>query len=244
MGDPSENDIDLMEAYLGGALPPHDRVAFEARLKSDKDFEMEFNSFRVSHQAIILQSRKEVKERLKMLDDKKDSRAKVINWKYISLAVAASISLIILVISLLSTPPTERLYNKYYAAYPNVVAPIERNEIADDPYKNAFQLYEDGQYQEALNLFNNLLQKNADSPELNLYAGLCALALKDPDTALAKFDNVIKTSPNDFAATASWYSALAYLQKGDKIQAISKLKSLEKNDFYRKRAEALKGDLE
>jgi tetratricopeptide (TPR) repeat protein len=245
MDNPLENDIGFMEAYLTGTMLPNEKNAFENRLETDKAFAEEFMSFRTSYQAIILQSRKELKEHLKGLEKNKTSEAKIINWRYVSLAVAASLSLAILIINLLSSPSTDDLYKTYYSVYPNVVAPIERStQIAVDSYKKPFQLYEDARYEEALLQFNELLQTKPTSPALNLYAGFCALALKDSKTAIAYFEVVINNPPNDFLATARWYSALAYLQEENKEQAMAMLVQLKQNHFYRERAGRLLQDLE
>jgi tetratricopeptide (TPR) repeat protein len=245
MTDPSHDDIDFMEGYLQGTLSSEERKDFEERLRNDPEFQKEFDSFRLSYSAIILESRKEVKQRLQQEDAGASApKGRVVNWRYVSIGIAASIVLAVLLVQIYRSPSPDKLYLSYHETYPNVVAPIERNETTVDSYKKAFQLYEQKEYSNALEQFRVILKDSATSSSVNLYAGLCALELNDPTTAVSYFEAVIASSPNDFSETAKWYAALAYLKAGNKEKAIFYLDQLKDDSFYHARARDLMKELE
>ena len=239
-GDQKEKLMEEMEAYLEGTLETSGRLAFEKKCAEDAAFAAAFEDFKIAYYGIVKQSRAETKAYLHALEEK-PAASRVIFWRYIGLAVAAGLLLVLAVLYLVRTPGEQDLFEKYYSPYPNVVASIERNGGADDPWKKPFQLYEEGKYTEALPLFRQLLKEQPYSPELNLYAGLSLLELDKAGEAIYCFDEVIAQQPDSFKSLALWYGALAKLKLGDENGATEYLTRLldGKEDFYRKKAEAL-----
>jgi tetratricopeptide (TPR) repeat protein len=235
MMDATEEDLEYMEAYLQDKLSPVEKSDFENRLLTEPGFASVFESFRYSYHAILRHSRKELKTRLQSLEPRKQ---KTIDWKYIGLAIAASVALIMMVVINFTDPSPEALYAEYYTPYPNVVAPIERAQPETDAYKRSFQLYEEGKYPEAFQAFKSLLNSQPGSAPLNFYAGLCALSLNDSQTAIAYLNKVTATK-NEFAAHATWYTALAYLHAGEHAASVEELKKIAEDSFYAERVNRL-----
>jgi predicted Zn-dependent protease len=232
----TEEDLEHMEAYLDGNLSTDERSDFENRLLEEPDFAAAFDSFLYSYHAILRHSRKELKTRLQSLET--PARQRTRDWKYVGLAIAASITLIIMMVTYFNDATPQELYAEYYTPYPNVVAPIERAQPETDTYKRSFQLYEEKRYSEALGEFKSLLNDQPDSPALNFYAGLSTLSLNDVPAAMDYLKKVA-SSKNDFTAHAVWYSALAYLLSGQKEKAIVQLEKISHDSFYNEKADHL-----
>lgn len=94
--------------------------------------------------------------------------------------------------------------------------------------------YKAQNYKQAISLYNEHLLKEPNSPNVLLYKGGAALALKQTDTAIKTFEQLVKNQR--YADAANWYLALAYLKKGEeeKTKSYLKLISVEDKVYYDK----------
>ena len=111
---------------------------------------------------------------------------------------------------------TASLFEEYFQAFPNLIQPLDPTLAAQSIKEQAFKLYNANQHDQARVLFEELRVRIQD-PEVDFYHGISLLALGQPENALALFRG-IQTSVQ-FYDHAQWYSALAYIQKGEAEKA-------------------------
>jgi len=251
--DLDEKDIELIDRYVKGELSGNVLQDFKQRLANDTALAEQVDWHARLVGGIKRQSRKELKAYLQSLDTQAASPTQVAEqekkvvsltfWKY---AVAAAVALLIAAVFWLyplRTSP-EALFAQYYQPYPNVEATIERNDEMADAYQQAFQWYEDGQYEEAAAAFEELLKADIQSEALNFYIGLTALELNQSDKALQYFESVIKHPDHKYYQQSLWYATLASLKNEDTESAKKYLQQLsDEKGFYGNKATQLLEEL-
>lgn len=251
--DLDEKDIELIDKYVRGELTGNVLKDFKQRLTSDTAFAEQVGWHEKLVGGIKKQSRKELKAYLQSLDTQVVSSIKepasekkvatLTFWKY---AVAAAVALLVAAVFWfdLLHPSPATLFAQYYQPYPNVEATIERNDEVADAYQQAFQWYEDGQYEEASAAFEQLLQTDVPSEALNFYAGLTSLELNQFGKSLQYFEKVIKHPDHKYYQQALWYAALASLKNQDTESAKKYLHQLSgEKGFYGDKAVQLLEEL-
>jgi tetratricopeptide (TPR) repeat protein len=251
--DLDEKDIELIDRYVKGELSGDTLRGFQQRLATDSAFAEQVGWHETLVGGIKKQSSKELKTYLQSLEEKTisshiklESETKIVShnfWKYASAAVVALLVAAFLWLDPLHPSP-EALFAQYYQPYPNVEATIERNNGEADAYTQAFQWYEDGQYEKAALAFDQLLQAGAPSEALYYYAGLTALELHRTKEALQYFDHITENSDHKYYQQALWYAALAALKDEDTARAknyLQKLSGLQ--GFYGEKAVQLLEEL-
>jgi hypothetical protein len=150
-------------------------------------------------------------------------------WK--PLAVAASISIIVVTFIFLTRPedPAE-LYASYFEPYPNIFEPIVRgdNDVVNKR-STAFQAYESENYVQAASLFSELLKEKKE-PGILLLLGNANLMLNNTKEARNNFITLI----NDFEEydlQGKWYLGLSYLKEGDVKSAQLIMRELSNSEY-------------
>lgn len=246
--EPLEQYIELIENYVEGKMNSVERRDFEAKINKSAELKREVADFRMMRETITRQSRLELKEEFRLLDREQNGEKKrpVISWRLFS-SIAASLIILITAGSLFfyAQRPAEKIFDQFYATYPNVVSSIQRGDGKSDLRSQAFALYEDKMYKQSLKKFQRLIDQGVQEPEVSLYFGLTLLELDHSKDALRNFDAVISDQPNKYEEQALWYAALASL-KLNKIDQSKKYAKqlLDKRGFYSAKARELLTALE
>jgi tetratricopeptide (TPR) repeat protein len=171
-------------------------------------------------------------------DRKKEVRRKIL--RYVSLAAAAIISVVILFRTLLPSYNPEKLFSTYYEPL-NVISPVTRNSNTNlsNGYNSAIEMYRLGNYQGAAIGFSDAIEKDNSSIEPLFFMGITELALENYDQAINMLSDATNPSIN-YWKEAEWYLGLAYLKTGEKEKAFTCFEILSQTEgFYHKRAEAI-----
>lgn len=221
---------DRLEQYLRNEMTTDARLAFEQELSANPEL---LNETKKMAGIMASLDHLKAKQLLNTFSNTKSSTLWGFNtWRY-----AAAIAGIILVGSLFilnSGNSSVELFDKYYKVYPNVVSPSERSGSTVDQ-DQVWQLYESGQYEQALPLFTEQLARNP-TEQIRFYAGLTALEAGDTDLA----QELLSTDFNQFANQAQWYLALTFIKTGSNSEASEVLLQIaESNTSYSNRASEL-----
>lgn len=218
----------LIEAYFANRLTTEEERELNDVLKGDDELRSEFEIEVEIREAFRKKERREIKERLELLERKSGER-KGYRW----LLAAASIVLLLgtaWVLGIFSNQPDyDALYAERFDVYPNVVAPVERSETSASPQllSEAFSQYDSGAYREAAFSFREIYTAGGGEFAV-FYAGVSLMAIGEYDQAIGEFKRKSEWESRDFAAASKWYLALAYLKKGEKEIALAYLEELEK----------------
>lgn len=214
----------LIDKYFDGSLSPTELEKFDQLLDADKDFAEQFSLEKDVQAAILSNHQIQTKEQLQKFEEElSDKKSKPYRRRFIYTTAAASVLLMLFIWTtfLYDAPQTvqEDLFASYYEPYRNVIAPIERSDVAS-VQNEAFEFYENENYQEALKAFNALyeLEPKAD---ILFYKSMSLLSLKKYQEAIPILESLL-SSDAELKNHAPWYLALAYLETG----ALGKSKNL------------------
>lgn len=133
----------------------------------------------------------------------------------------------------------KKLFDQYFSSYPNIVAPISRNDDNKSTIETAFENYELENYKIALISIDELLKSSNNQKEiLQFYKGICLLNLGKTQESISVFKNNLSNSKT-WKDKYLWYLSLAYLKNNEIDFAIKNLKILSKENTRFKRNETL-----
>jgi len=160
------------------------------------------------------------------------------------LALAATVVVAVGTVVVLTRPrPGEVLFLRSFEPYPSRTPVVRGDRPAGS--LEALALYEAGDYRGALAGLEDRLRRDPDDPAARFYAGVCRLALGQPQEAALDLERVLRTGDEDLRAPAEWYLALAHLRANDLPGARARLAGVAAGEgFYRDRASALLSELD
>jgi len=239
---PSENDITLVEKYFDAELSAEEMNIFNKRVEHDDNFKAlvvreKIIIGAIRNQGLLdnLQYLKTIEEKIQ--GDQAHEATGIKNWYYY--VAAAVVTLLIAVTFLLpSQQSSDELFASYFTTYPNVFEPTVRGGNSATNRAEAFQAYEQKDYQKAVAGFKNLL-KEKEEPGILLLLGNSNLMLGDAKQAQENFVTLINNH-DELDLAAKWYLSLSYLKSGDKENARKILRELGETDVsYASKAKEL-----
>jgi len=236
-----EKDIDWMDTYLRGEMTAEEKQAFENKLSEDADFAKQFNELKLLKQSARLSKMDKVFQSLQETEvDIQSGKEKTGTTRrlWIRIAAAASIFLLAGLAYFLLKPAAhtpEQLFAESFSPYPNNVIKRSQQNNYSELKKSAYQAYDTKNYKKSIAQLLELYQRETDTISLFYLANAC-LADNQTDQAIEYFEAYL---PNADALTnqTKWYLSLAYLKKGETVQAKEILDELaEGNHSYASKA--------
>ncbi|HMG89405.1 MAG TPA: tetratricopeptide repeat protein [Chryseolinea sp.] len=227
--DHSEADIALVEKYFDAELNDAELKNFTTRLESDEHFKLLVEQEKALIAAIRFDGAASNLQYLEELETKlqKETPLRISSgsnkWYYYAAAAAVGMTILVTVFMNSFNENPDQLFQAYFTPYPNMFEPTVRsNQSSDSKRAEAFQAYEQGNYQKAATLFTDLLKDNKDAGML-LLLGNSNMMLGNLEEAKANFIT-LNDDFDDLDMQAKWYLSLCYLKNGemDKAQALLK----------------------
>ena len=131
--------------------------------------------------------------------------------------------------------PSDELFDTYYNTR-DLPSFTLKNDNTSTIIK-AEALFKEGNYTDALELFDLITGDESKNPGIYIYKALCYLNLKQYDDALKYLDLLEKSNTIDYHK-AYWFKTLLYLKQDKKESAIKSLNKLleNKNNFNYQKA--------
>jgi tetratricopeptide (TPR) repeat protein len=227
----SEADIALVEKYFDAELNDAELKNFTMRMESDDNFkslvEQEkalIAAIRYEGAAANLQYLEELESKLKNETPIRLSSGSS-KWYYYAAAAVVGIAVMVTVFTNTFKDHPDQLFQAYFTPYPNMFEPTTRSsESVNSKRADAFQAYEQGDYQKAATLFTDLLKDNREAGML-LLLGNSNLKLGNLEDAKANFIS-LNEDFDELDMQAKWYLSLCYLKSGETEKARTILKEL------------------
>jgi tetratricopeptide (TPR) repeat protein len=241
-----KNQLDyseFIERYLDGEMTGQELIWFEKELDSDEWLQKEVRLRQKVNQAILdedsMRFGDELENAYAAFMDNSGShshrkRKIIIGGSVLATAIVA----FILILGLTSREYTnEQLFERYYKPYEsNMTFRSADNELNPDLVL-AMQLYENENYNEALKLFERILQNDPKRVGLNFYSGISQMEIKEYDQAGRSFNKVIDDRYNMYMEQAEWYLSLCYIITNQDDKAVRLLEKISSdNGFFHKEA--------
>lgn len=255
----------LIERFLKDELSKDEREIVEARIASEPEFAQKvvferqlFETFNEEDWSRIEEPDEEVNAYAELFGTKesktiegviassaaayKDAKTKTPRrpmWLY---AAAAAILLVLSFYFLLpGKVASEELYLTYLdkTELPSLVT---RGDAAAEQMKGQ-GYFENREFEEAEQLFNDLIQNGSQNGAFYIYLSLAQAELGEFDEALATLDELIQSDLLD-SEKGYWYKSLVYLKSDQSNEARRLLKLIIENGYYNQTlAEALLDEL-
>ena len=165
-------------------------------------------------------------------------------WRSVAAIVVLALIVSILIFRPFKDKPAKDLYTEYYKEFPMTE---EINELSrtDDDLLFAIKVYEAGDYERAIILFEMFADSSTLSRNSLFYAGLAHMHLNHTDKAIEIFQGLLDDAPGDMIPATRWYLALCYLKTGEASLSKEQLLLIEEADSpFRKDARMLLRDLQ
>jgi len=234
--------------YIMGVSDDKERSLLEGALSSDETLGTRLDEHRLFIQGIEAYHNQALKNKLKDIHRqnihttpvKSAKRRSLMPW----LAAAATVALLVVALTWMNNTAlsNDQLFASNFEPYE--LGLTQRGDT-EATLMTIEQLYSNGQYQEAIPLFETLIEENEDLIYLQLGAGVSKLANNQAQEALTHFEVIIDRGDLLFKDHAIWYSALAYLKLGNSQKAKSTLQILvdDTDADYHKEAMKLSAQL-
>ena len=227
----SEADIALVEKYFDSELNDAELKNFTMRMESDENFKSLVEQEKVLIAAVRYEGAVSSLKYLEDLEVKLEKETPLrlssapTKWYYYAAAAAVGITVVVAVFMNNFRNQPDELFQAYFTPYPNMFEPTTRSsESTDSKRKDAFQAYEQGDYQKAATLFEDLLKDNKEAG-IVLLLGNSNLILGNVEEAKANFIALDKDF-DELDMQAKWYLSLCYLKSGETEKARAILKEL------------------
>lgn len=231
-----------IEAYLQGNMSESDMIELEVRLLQDEKFRHEFQTMKILWQGIMTSAEKSSQQvkinrltnsasPLKVLNNsKKGARILPITHNRKRVFYATAIALSITLIALIAIPilfpgdlNPQEMFAENFQVSPNLDYRSARGTVFDPAIIEAYRSYDQGDYQRAAQLLEDLVGSDEDRLTHQFYLGNCYLVLEKWDRAISALQEPAYANIQ-ISDDAKWYLSLAYLASGDSENAVPLLK--------------------
>jgi len=220
--------MELIERYLNDELNAEERKQMEQRMSVDPEFRRKLEVFR-EFQQMYSEDTQSFRTLLKEVNEeyRQDRKPKNNYW-----LIAASVSLIGLLAAayfLFLSPAS--LPEELYAQ--NFSLPADNLTVRGDEdqqlLNEAMALYNDRQFDEALQRFDAWEAQHTDSIPVMFYSAVSHMAVGEMRPAIEQLKTIMldRSADVSYSAASRWYLALAYLKVDQKEEARSLLRDLD-----------------
>lgn len=228
-----QDKIEWIEQYLQGNLSAEQKASIEQQMNRDQAFREEVEMHRKLEDFFKDQNQIELHNILKEQRQKDDSAHSI--HRNLIFRLAAAITLILGVVAIywlnLDRQSSEELFIAYYEPYPMVLN--QRSGNQDEAYRAAINAYQNGEYENALTYFDQLIEQDTLVAISKFYQGVIHLNLKESAAAITKLISVADSKNQLIQQQALWYLGLAYLLEQESEKAISTLQRLQQAGDYK-----------
>lgn len=213
----------LIADFLADSLETSEKESILRRIEQDLDFARAVRQQQMELVILEAASRAEVKANL---TKEIASRTPVRNIRpiWIGLAIAATIAAIILIVNPFATKlSSQELAMSYLEPFP-----VQQTRGENDLQEPAIQLYQTGQYPEAIDAFQTLDQSQ---PEIALMLASALMQVKEYKQALEVLKQI--EQPGPYADVYGWNRALATVLDGQDDTARGLLEEISRSSHYK-----------
>ena len=236
-----EKNLEIIEKYIDGELEENEILNFETLLSTDPNIKRDYKLNLEINNSIIEDDVMALRETMDYIynDEFKVKRIPSIYANRRFYYAAASAALLVAtggLVQRLISPDlgNSEVFEKYYTPYEITVTHRSGNTEVDRLLLNAFEKYEDKDYEQALVLFEEVLESRNNDLAVNLYSGISYIEEEKYQKAKTSFNRIISDNDNLFIEQARWYLGMCYLKTENKVKAEDIFKEIINEESYYK----------
>ncbi len=245
----TEEKYESIERYLDKKMTEEERNEFEQQLENDAVLKEELELHQQMTETLKGEKVHQLRAILKKTDSNWESneaapkgKIQPFNFRRV-IAIAATVLLVVFAYQFFfsgdETISNEQLFADNFQPYQMLlnqrdISTEEKNVLLE----NAISAYTKGDFQTASTAFRQLAQNDPANISYEFYHAVAELGAENSDSAIGLFRKLLIAGLRIIHLwnKVRWYLALAYLQKGDKKNAVNLLKEIQSGQF--KHAEA------
>ncbi len=217
-----------VDRYLDNVMSSEEHVWFEKELEGNLELQNEVKLQKSLHAAISDRETFALKEQLELIHEQLynpwTTKIRISKPVKKAMSIVAGIAVLMLAFALLfvrqiDNTSSSELYAQYFKpAEVGMSFRTSGNEVSND-LRTAMMLYESKRFEEAIGLFEKILEEDESRIGLNLYSGISHMEVKQYNEANIRFRKIIDHKSNAFIESAEWYLGLCYLLTEDDTKA-------------------------
>lgn len=245
----SAASIEELESYIHSELSDEELASFEAELTSNQklmdEIELIKNIDLALSETDVMQLRNNLQNIAgEIAANKQTERSFAGKFKakrIVLSTVAASLILLLGITGILSRQSSQNdVYQKFYNKYEATGIVRSANLTANQTLTEALQKFENQDYNAALNLFSEVINRDQNNMVGHFYTGVSLQETGKYQNAIKEYETVIIDKDNLFTEQAEWYIGLCYLQTNENKKAYQQFKKIAKNEgFYQQKAQSI-----
>jgi tetratricopeptide (TPR) repeat protein len=239
MNDLTDEQLDKIDQLLAGELTAEESAQIRDLIISDAAWREAYQFRLTTREASKFAFQRNMKEKFVSLERTQPKQRKLYPlW----LAAAATIALLVTALLWFFPSRQSNALLAEYTRFPNIIAPIEKSGDTPTPRDRAYQSYELGEYEKAIDAFK---QMDSITTVDRLYMALSYMEAGRNTEASPLFSEVQASSNPRWSNVADWYLMWMYLKEGntDEARRILERISSEPNHRYHQNALELKPKL-
>lgn len=237
----------FIERYLMGEMSPEELNWFEkeldgnTNLRNEVELHKKVNSVLSDSEMIDLKNQLDtIHQEIKEAEE--NGQSKIRHSLKKAFYSTTALAVVVLMFTLYITNrnfSSDKLVEKYYE--PELSSITFRGEAeSEKALSEAMNFYNNRQYNEAIKIFENLLDDDNTKIGLNLYSGISHMEIDSYKIANERFQRIIDGKPNPFVESASWYLGLCYIMTDMPEEAKEQFEMLASTSkYYKKNAKKI-----
>ncbi len=247
--DESSNIDEKIFRFLNNEMTNEEAKDFSKMMESDSDLKTLVESNHEIYESIKRAGRNELIQRLKLADEKMapidDESTRLFPNRQIVIRLVAAVTLLlavsaIVLLSSRSNASSDKLFAEYFSPMERILPSSGRGLDKADQSDKAIEFYLEGNYDESIEILEEIIQ--APSDPLMLYLATANLALGDQEKSILQLEQYLNTA-SELRNEAMWFIALAYLKANKQEQVIAYLNQIKEGHFYKRSADGLMEEL-
>lgn len=229
----------LISKYLDGELNPLEARSFEEALSQDHELQEELDLYRDVDEALadteVLELRAQLDEIHEELSPQIEKISRKSSRRVLRYAVAASVAVVISLgtYSLFFKKVNDnKIVSQFYKPYDVTLVNRSANSELTNILGDALYQYDNGNYREAITLFEEILDSDPEMMASHLYSGISFFELKEYVKAGNSFHKVIDHNDNLYIEQAEWYLGMVYMLTDQKEKARQQFRDIKKSEGY------------
>lgn len=221
-------EYELIEAKLDAKLTAEQMQAFRDLESQDPEWSLKVEEVKTLRQDLESYLMKAELDKIHR-EAYPENNPKTVSLPRWIWAVAASVALIIggwLGFQNLFKSPNEKLFMAYYETDPGLITAMSGSGSYD--FDRGMVDFKEGKYQEALALWEPLLEENPTGDTLLYFVAMANLELNQNTVSQDYLMQILSGTSSNFEQDAQWYLALIYLKNGETEKAKNLFSSSKK----------------
>jgi hypothetical protein len=216
--------LNYIDDYFSGNFSKEEKMIFEEKVQSDPAFAEEvsfyLSSMAVSREDADQEKKKRFKELYVIKNEELSTPVVKFRWLRPAMSAAAVLLVVLLAWTLFLKPPSATQMADRFIREKFTTLGVQMG-TSDDQLQKAKSLYNEGKYNEALQILENLLKEKSTDDEVIKLAGIVSLKVENYDKALGYF-KWLADLPGLYDNPGRFYQALTLMKRnlpGDKQKA-------------------------